>query len=58
MSQVITLEMNPLNELHRNIIKERARRKSQNGSTNRSVIDKLERIEAAKVLKDTIVLER
>ena len=50
---------NPLSELHKNIVRERAKRSSQGGGDKpRSNFERLEQIEAAKIFKDTIFLER
>ena len=55
-SSTITVK-NPLSELHKNIVRERAKRTSQGGKP-RPNFEKLEQIEAAKIFKDTIFLER
>lgn len=52
----LTLEKNPLNDLHRSIIMERQKRSKIEAPIPQ--LDKLEMIETAKIFKDTIFLER
>lgn len=54
----LTIERNPLNDLHRQIIMERLKRNSQPIMAVQSLLDKVEQVEAAKVFKDTIFIER